>query len=103
MQQWMQLSQHPLLLHTHRGFFSTLFLRAAKLAKVGGGGSMTLLPLIPGRPATGVSKRVDMSKYQTLSEEQKAKMQAVLEAKMKLEAALVQVGCLGRGWGWCQC
>jgi len=70
-----------------RGFFSTLFLRAAKLHRRAGGGSMTLMPVVPGRPATGVSKRVDMSKYQTLSEEQKAKIKAVLEKKLAEELA----------------
>ena len=45
--------------HTHKhpprppSFFSTLFLRAAKIHRVKGGGSMTMLPLVPGRPATG--------------------------------------------------
>eukprot|EP00798_Chlamydomonas_sp_ICE-L_P012133 gene12133-15243_t len=68
-----------------RGFFSTLFMRAAKMSKAGGGGSMTLLPVIPGRPATGVSMRVDMSKYTTISEEQKAKIEAVLKAKLEAE------------------
>ncbi|GAX73139.1 hypothetical protein CEUSTIGMA_g592.t1 [Chlamydomonas eustigma] len=64
-----------------RGFFSTLFLRPAKLTGSAGGGSMTLMPLVPGRCATGISQRVDMSKYQTLSEEQKAKIQVALEKK----------------------
>jgi hypothetical protein len=41
---------------------------------------MTLVPLVPGRCATGV-KKVDMSKYEKLSEEQKSKIAAVLEAK----------------------
>lgn len=68
-----------------RGFFSTLFLRPAKLSRSVGGGSMTLVPLVPGRYATGISRRVDMGKYQTLSDEQKAKIQAVLEAKLKAE------------------
>ncbi len=85
-----------------RGFFSSLFMRPAKLNRQSGGGSMTLMPLVSGRCtlgreerilagkalverasracyslhrcATGVRKRVDMSKYQTLSEEQKAKI-----------------------------
>jgi len=61
-----------------RGFFSTFFLRAAKLARSGGGGSMTLLPLVPGRPATGVSQRIDTSKYTTLSEEQRSRIAAAL-------------------------
>jgi F-type H+-transporting ATPase subunit alpha len=64
-----------------RGFFSTLFMRPAKLTSTAGGGSMTLMPLVPGRCATGISQRVDMSKYQTLSEEQKAKIQVTLEKK----------------------
>lgn len=36
-----------------RGFFSTFFQRAAKLSKAQAGGSMTMLPIVPGRPATG--------------------------------------------------
>lgn len=58
-----------------RSFFSQLFMRAAKMNRSLGGGSLTSLLLVPGRPATGVAKKVDMSKYQTLSEEQKAKIQ----------------------------
>lgn len=38
---------------------------------------MTLMPLVPGRCATGISKKVDMSKYQTLSEEQKVKIKVI--------------------------
>lgn len=49
-------------------------MRAAKMNKLQGAGSMTLLPLVAGKPATGVTMKVDMSKYQTLSEEQKAKI-----------------------------
>jgi hypothetical protein len=66
-------------------FFSILFLRAAKLHSAFGGGSMTLLPLVPGRPASGTKAALDFSKYQTLSEEQKAKLQEVLE-KRKVSA-----------------
>lgn len=62
-------------------FFSILFLRAAKLHSAFGGGSMTLLPLVPGRPASGTKASLDLSKYQTLSEEQKAKLQEVLEKR----------------------
>jgi hypothetical protein len=53
-------------------------MRCAKLSRGLGGGSLSSLMLVPGRPATGVTKRVDMSKYQTLSEEQKAKIQVCL-------------------------
>lgn len=42
---------------------------------------MTLLPLVPGRPASGTKASKDMSKYQTLSEEQKEKLRQVLEKK----------------------
>lgn len=64
-----------------RSFFSILFLRAAKLHAAFGGGSMTLLPLVPGRPASGTRASLDMGKYTTLSEEQKAKLAAVLEKR----------------------
>lgn len=64
-----------------RRFFSILFLRAAKLHSAFGGGSMTLLPLVPGRPASGTKASLDLSKYQTLTEEQKAKLQEVLEKR----------------------
>lgn len=70
-----------------RAFFSTLFMRPAKMARSLGGGSLTGLMMVPGRPATGVARKVDMAKYQTLSEEQKERMQAVLEARSALEAA----------------
>lgn len=62
-------------------FFSILFLRAAKLHSSFGGGSMSLLPLVPGRPASGTKASIDMSKYKTLSEEQKEKLKAMLEKK----------------------
>lgn len=42
---------------------------------------MSLLPLVPGRPATGTKAQIDMSKYQTLSEEQKEKLSATLQKK----------------------
>lgn len=46
-----------------RSFFSTFFMRAAKMSRANGGGSLTLLPLVPGCCATGISKRIDMSKW----------------------------------------
>jgi len=69
-----------------RGFFSSLFQRCAKMSKAEGGGSLTTLLLVPGRPATGVSKKVDMGKYQTLSPEQKTRILAVLEKRAGEEA-----------------
>lgn len=77
-------------------FFSILFLRAAKLHSAFGGGSMTLLPLVPGRPASGTKASLDLSKYQTLSEEQKAKLQEVLD-KRKVG------GCLSALFISCMC
>ena len=46
-----------------RGFLSSLFLRAAKLGASSGsgspgGGSMSLMPVVPGRPATGIKTQV---------------------------------------------
>ena len=49
---------HP----TSCSFLSTFFMRAAKMSRANGGGSMSLVPLVPGTCATGVSKRIDMSK-----------------------------------------
>eukprot|EP00882_Tetradesmus_deserticola_P005439 GHRQ01005723.1.p1 GENE.GHRQ01005723.1~~GHRQ01005723.1.p1 ORF type:complete len:668 (+),score=308.35 GHRQ01005723.1:398-2401(+) len=72
-----------------RGFFSVLFLRAAKMHAAFGGGSMTLLPLVPGRPASGTKAALDLSKYTTLTEEQKEKMRQVLEKKRAAEAAVM--------------
>ena len=72
-----------------RGFFSTLFMRAAKMHRARGGGSLSLLPLVPGRPATGARRAAaDVSQYKTLTEEQKARMAAVLAQRAKLEAAV---------------
>ncbi|KAG2429129.1 hypothetical protein HYH02_014166 [Chlamydomonas schloesseri] len=68
-----------------RGFLSTFFMRAAKMSRTNGGGSMSLVPLVPGTCATGVSKRIDMSKYKTLSPEQLAKLEAALRAKQLAE------------------
>jgi hypothetical protein len=84
-----------------RRFFSTLLLRPAKMNKALGSGSMSLVPLLPGRCATGVKAAVnlDMGKYQTLSEEQKAKIKAALEKKV-----CWGVGCAARwraGRGMC--
>ncbi|GLC45451.1 hypothetical protein PLESTM_001736100 [Pleodorina starrii] len=75
-----------------RGFLSTFFMRAAKMSRSNGGGSMSLLPLVPGTCATGVSKRIDMSKYKTLSPEQLAKLEAALRAKMLAEELAAGAG-----------
>ncbi|KAJ9515099.1 hypothetical protein QJQ45_028891, partial [Haematococcus lacustris] len=91
-----------------RAFFSTLFMRPAKMARSLGGrqphgthdgagppcnrGGQEVL-VVGGVVLMGVVMvvvvllQVDMAKYQTLSEEQKERMQAVLEARSALEAA----------------
>lgn len=54
--------------------------RAAKMHRRRGGGSLTLLLILPGRPATGILQRKpDVSKYRHLSPELKAKLEAVLQ------------------------
>ncbi|GLI64321.1 hypothetical protein VaNZ11_007548 [Volvox africanus] len=75
-----------------RGFLSTFFMRAAKMSRSNGGGSMSLVPLVPGTCATGVSRRIDMSKYKTLSPEQLAKLEAALRAKMLAEELAAGAG-----------
>jgi hypothetical protein len=56
--------------------------RAAKLHRKGGGGSLTLLLVLPGSPATGRTQRKpDMAKYKHISPELKAKMEAALRSK----------------------
>lgn len=53
--------------------------RAAKLHKRKGGGSLTLLLVLPGFPATGrTKKKPDLTKYQHLSPELKGKLEAAL-------------------------
>ncbi|GFR41699.1 hypothetical protein Agub_g2446, partial [Astrephomene gubernaculifera] len=77
-----------------RGFLSTFFLRAAKLSRTSGGGSLTLLPLVPGCCATGTSRRINLSKYKTLSPEQIAKLEAALRAR-QLADELASAGGAG--------
>jgi F-type H+-transporting ATPase subunit alpha len=64
-----------------RRFFSSLIQRAAKMHRRLKGGSMTMLLVSPGLPATGMSKTAadKIKKYKHLSEEQKAKLLAALE------------------------
>lgn len=63
-------------------FFSSLVQRAAKLHKKKGGGSLTLLLVLPGFPATGrTKKKPDLSKYQHLSPELRGKLEAALRGR----------------------
>ena len=77
--------------HTHEGclfaprFFSMLVQRSAKMHRRKGGGSLTLLLVLAGRPATGQARRKpNVSKYQHLSPELKAKLEAALESQSEL-------------------
>lgn len=91
-----------------RQFLSSLIQRAAKMKPELGGGSLTLVLSLPGMPATGEralaqTRRAngsngaepDMSKYQHLSEEMKAKLAAALRAK----AAAADAAVPGADWG----
>lgn len=63
-------------------FFSALIQRSAKAHKRLGGGSLTMLMVMPGVPATGVTRRRrPIDNYQHLSEEQRAKLQSALDAQ----------------------
>ncbi|GAB4817334.1 hypothetical protein N2152v2_004380 [Parachlorella kessleri] len=68
-----------------RRFFSSLLQRAAKVHRRLKGGSMTLLSVAPGLPASGEMRkaRETILKYRHLSEEQKAKLLHALEAKSR--------------------
>ena len=68
-----------------RRFFSSLLQRAAKLAKRLGGGSLSMLPVLAGVPARGEaalsgSAAAAPERYQHLSEAQRAKLAAALQA-----------------------
>ena len=68
-------------------FFSLLVQRAAKMHRRNGGGSMTILLVLAGRPATGILKKApDVSKYKHLSPELRAKLEAKLAADAKSQA-----------------
>jgi hypothetical protein len=63
-------------------FFASLIQRAAKMNKNLGGGSMTLLLVAPGMPATGqASPSLDPGQYQTLNPELRDKLMKALAAK----------------------
>ncbi|KAK9915373.1 hypothetical protein WJX75_008150 [Coccomyxa subellipsoidea] len=78
-----------------RRFFSSLIQRAAKLHKRLGSGSLTLLPVLAGAPARGEGPRPpDAAQYKHLSEAQRAKLQAALEAARKDQLSAQQEGCV---------
>ena len=76
-------------------FFSSLIQRAAKLARHKGGGSLSLLLLGAGMPARGEAPLPPLTaRYDHLSEQQRQKLRAALEAAQQ-DARLVQSdGCL---------
>eukprot|EP00884_Botryococcus_braunii_P012711 jgi/Botrbrau1/21440/Bobra.0216s0048.1 len=65
-----------------RRFFASLIQRAAKMNKSLGAGSMTLLMVAPGMPATGQSApSLDPAQYQTLAPELRDKLLTALAGK----------------------
>ena len=76
-------------------FFSSLIQRAAKLARQKGGGSLSLLLLGAGMPARGEAPLPPLAaRYNHLSERQRQKLRAALEAAQQ-DARLSQPdGCL---------
>ena len=70
-------------------FFSSLIQRAAKVHRRSGGGSLTMLAVLPGSPATGraVSPASVVAQYKHLSEAQKQKLLAALEARQHQQTA----------------
>lgn len=72
-----------------RRFFSSVIQRAAKLHRRLGGGTLTLLPVLAGSPATGSAQgqkaRAAILQSKTLSEQQKLRMLAALDEKEKAE------------------
>ena len=78
-----------------RRFFSSLIQRAAKLHKRLGGGSLTLLPVLAGAPARGEGPRPpSAAQYKHLSEAQREKLQAALEAAHQQQLGQQQEGCV---------
>lgn len=78
-----------------RRFFSSLIQRAAKLHKRLGGGSLTLLPVLAGAPARGDGPRpAAVAQYKHVSEAQRAKLQAALEAARGEQLRSQQDGCV---------
>lgn len=69
-------------------FFSSILQRSGKSHRKLGGGSLTLLGVVPGMPAAGQPKprAANIAQYTTLSEAQKAKLLAALERQMAASA-----------------
>ena len=76
-------------------FFSSLIQRAAKLAKRKGGGSMSLLMVGAGMPARGEAPLPPpTAEYKHLSEQQRQKLKAALEAAQQDVRLSQPEGCL---------
>ncbi|KAK9829697.1 hypothetical protein WJX72_007407 [[Myrmecia] bisecta] len=78
-----------------RQFFSSLIQRSAKVHRRLKGGSMTLLLVLPGTPATGqhASAAELVAQYKHLSPEQKAKLEAALRTRQPAPPEIPE-GCL---------
>ncbi|PRW45016.1 ATP synthase subunit alpha [Chlorella sorokiniana] len=77
-----------------RRFFSSLIQRAAKMHRRLRGGSMSMLLVTPGVPASGEARRAreKIAAYKHLSEAQKAKLLAAIDAKERAGGAGRQPG-----------
>ena len=76
-------------------FFSSLIQRAAKLAKRKGGGSMSLLMVGAGMPARGEAPLPPpTAQYKHLSEQQRQKLKAALDAAQQDVRLAQPEGCL---------
>ena len=78
-----------------RRLLSTTVQRAAQMSDANGGGSCSVLGVMPAQVGAyspgGLKKAtIDVSKYETLSEEQKAKLVAALEKRAQVEAAAAE-------------
>eukprot|EP00951_Prasinocladus_malaysianus_P005107 scaffold36333_cov46-Prasinocladus_malaysianus.AAC.1 len=74
-----------------RQFFAALIQRAARMHSRLGSGSLTFMGGLAGTPATGIAKKKKarlaiIEQYKTLTEDQKAKMLAVLEKQEQLQS-----------------
>lgn len=72
-----------------RRFFSMLIQRAAKAHRRRGGGSLTLVMVLPGCPASGASRRpcAPAAGYRHLSDPQRQKLEAALSRQTSHDAA----------------
>lgn len=78
-----------------RRFFSLLIQRAAKAHRDRGGGSLTLVMVLPGSPATGASQiQMEPSRYKHLTEAQRQKLEAALTDRQQESVTEQNTDCV---------